>query len=128
MPHRIHLEQFGNIHALPVLHYRMEFAHLVRQAVRMLKPDCIAIELPSTLEGPFLRGVRRLPELSVLNYEISAAALLKGKTTEASPCTIYLIIEPADPLVEAARLALAEEIPLHLIDLDLDEYPLHQES
>ncbi len=127
MPYRIHLEQFGNIHALPVLHYRMEFAHLVRQAVRMLKPDCIAIELPSTLEVPFLRGIRRLPELSVLTYEISAAALLKGKTTGASPCTIYLLIEPADPLVEAARLALAEEIPLHLIDLDLDEYPLHQE-
>jgi hypothetical protein len=29
--------------------------------------------------------------------------------------------------VEAARLAVAEEIPLYLIDLDLDEYPLHQE-
>jgi hypothetical protein len=38
MPYRIHLERFGNVHALPVLHYRMEFAHLVRQAVRMLKP------------------------------------------------------------------------------------------
>ncbi len=69
MPYRIHLEQFGNVHALPVLHYRMEFAHLVRQAVRMLKPDCIAIELPSTLEKPFLSGVRRLPEISVLNYD-----------------------------------------------------------
>ncbi len=127
MPHRIHLEQFGNVHALPVLHYRMEFAHLVHQAVRMLKPDCVAIELPSTLEKPFLRGIKRLPELSVLTYEISAAALLKGKTAEDVPSTIYLLIEPADPLVEAARLAVAEEIPLHLIDLDLDEYPLHQE-
>ncbi|HTP64522.1 MAG TPA: hypothetical protein VMJ66_03945, partial [Geobacteraceae bacterium] len=128
MPYRIHLEQFGNIHALPVLHYKMEFAHLVRQAVRMLRPDCIAIELPSTLEGPFQRGVRRLPEISVLTYEISAAALLKGKPADEAPCTIYLLIEPADPLVEAARLALAEEIPLHLIDLDLDDYPLHQEQ
>ena len=33
MPHRLYLEQFGNVHALPVLHYRMEFAHLVREAV-----------------------------------------------------------------------------------------------
>ncbi len=127
MPHRIHLEQFGNVHALPVLHYRMEFAHLVRQAVRMLKPDCIAIELPSTLGKTFLRGIKRLPEVSVLSYEISAAALLKGKTADDIPSTIYLIIEPADPLVEAARLAVAQEIPLNLIDLDLDEYPLHQE-
>ncbi len=127
MPYRLHLEQFGNVHALPVLHYRMEFAHLVRQAVRLVRPDCIAIELPTTLERPFLAGVRRLPEISALTYEVSSAALLKGKPAEDIPQSIYLIIEPADPLVEAARLALAEGIPLHLIDLDLDEYPLHQE-
>ena len=82
MPHRIHIEQFGNVHALPVLHYRMEFAHLVRQAVRMVKPDCIAIELPSTLERPFLRALKRLPEVSVLSYEVSSASILKGKTDE----------------------------------------------
>lgn len=127
MPHRIHLEQFANVHALPVLHYRMEFAHLVRQAVRMVRPDCIAIELPSTLERPFLRGVKRLPEISALSYEISSASILKGKTAEELPQTVYLIIEPADPLIEAARIAYEQEIPLHLIDLDLDEYPLHQE-
>ncbi len=127
MPHRIHLEQFANVHALPVLHYRMEFAHLVRQAVRMVRPDCIAIELPSTLEKPFLRGIGRLPEISVLTYEVSSAAMLRGKPADDLPQTVYLLIEPADPLMEAARLAMAEEIPLHLIDLDLDEYPLHQE-
>lgn len=127
MPHRLYLEQFGNVHALPVLHYRMEFAHLVRQAVQMVKPDCIAIELPSTLEKPFLRGIGRLPEVSVLTYEISAAALLRGKLTEDAPQTVYLLIEPADPLMEATRLAVEREIPLHLIDLDLDDYPLHHE-
>jgi hypothetical protein len=127
MPHRIHLEQFANVHALPVLHYRMEFAHLVRQAVRMVRPDCIAIELPSTLERPFLRGIARLPEISVLSYEVSSAALLKGKPAEDIPSTVYLIIEPADPLVEAARIAMEEGLHLKLIDLDLDEYPLHHE-
>jgi hypothetical protein len=127
MPHRIHLEQFANVHALPVLHYRMEFAHLVRLAVRMVRPDCIAIELPSTLEKSFLRGIGRLPEISVLTYEVSLAAMLKGKPADDLSQTVYLLIEPADPLMEAARLAVAEEIPLHLIDLDLDEYPLHHE-
>ena len=127
MPHRIHIEQFGNVHALPVLHYRMEFAHLVRQAVRMVKPDCIAIELPSTLERPFLRALKRLPEVSVLSYEVSSASILKGKTAEDQPSIVYLLIEPSDPLIEAARLSLGKEIPLNLIDLDLDEYPLHQE-
>ena len=114
MPDRLHLESFGPIHALPILHYRMEFAHLVREAVFSLKPDCIAIELPATLEASFLRGVRRLPELSVLSYQ-------------AAEQSVYLIIEPADPLVEGARLALELGIPLQLVDADLDGYPAHDE-
>jgi hypothetical protein len=48
MPYRLHLETFGPVHALPVLHYRMEFAWLVRQALERVRPDCIAIELPPT--------------------------------------------------------------------------------
>ena len=114
MPDRLHLETFGPVHALPILHYRMEFAHLVREAVFSLKPDCIALELPATLEAQFLRGVRRLPELSVLSYQ-------------GGEHSIYLIIEPADPLVEGARLGLELGIPLHLIDADLDGYPAHDE-
>ncbi|RNC67664.1 MAG: hypothetical protein ED859_13405 [Desulfuromonadales bacterium] len=119
MPHRLHIEQFGPVHALPVLHYRMEFAHLVREAVNRVRPDCIALELPPTLEAPFLRGVARLPEISVLRYDTRA----KGGREE----TVYLLIEPADPLVEGARLALERDIPLHLIDVDTDSYPLHHE-
>ncbi|GFO67588.1 hypothetical protein GMLC_11670 [Geomonas limicola] len=114
MPELLYLETFGPVHALPVLHYRMEFAHLVREAVQALKPDCIALELPSTLEAPFQRAVRRLPEISVLSYP----------TQEQS---VYLIVEPADPLVEGARLALELNIPLFLVDADLDAYPAHDE-
>ena len=128
MPHRLYLKQFGNVHALPILHYKMEFAHLVREAVRAVKPDCIAIELPPTLEPALVRGIGRLPRASVISYQISAAALLKGKPAEELAQTVYLIIEPADPLVEAARLALEQDIPLHCIDLDLDDYPLHNEA
>jgi hypothetical protein len=114
MTERLYLERFGPVHALPVLHYRMEFAHLVREAVAAVRPDCIALELPATLETAFLRGVRRLPELSVISYH-------------ASEQTIYLLIEPADPLIEGARLALEQNIPLHLVDADLDGYPAHDE-
>jgi hypothetical protein len=127
MPHRLYLEQFGNIHALPVLHYRMEFAHLVRQAVEFLRPDCIAIELPSTIEDHFLRAIRRLPEISVLSYDVNTANLLHGKVVDAGSQNVYLMIEPADPLVEAARQALERLLPLHLVDIDLDSYPIHEE-
>ncbi|HLO26361.1 MAG TPA: hypothetical protein VK187_09610, partial [Geobacteraceae bacterium] len=116
MPHRLYLKQFGNVYALPILHYRMEFAHLVREAIRTVEPDCIAIELPATLEKPFLRGIERLPQISVLSYEISSESR-----------SAYLIIEPADPLVEAARLSVERGIPLHFIDIDLDDYPCHNE-
>ena len=122
MPHRLCLENFGPVHALPILHYKMEFAHLVREAVARLNPDCICIELPPTLKDQFLRGVARLPELSVLSYETQPA----GRSGAARD--VYLIIEPADPLVEAARLAREQDIPLHLVDLDLDDYPLHEEA
>jgi hypothetical protein len=119
MPQRLYLEQFGPIHALPILHYTLECAHLVRQAVAQVKPDCLAIELPATLEGPFLRGVRRLPQISVLSYETSGAA--------GQGQTVYLLLEPADPLVEAARLALEQGLPLALVDVDVDHYPAHAE-
>ncbi|GLI38041.1 hypothetical protein KI811_09335 [Geobacter hydrogenophilus] len=118
MPHRLHLEQFGPVHALPVLHYRMEFAWLVREAVHRVKPDCIALELPPTLEAPFLRGVARLPEVSVLRYGTRAK---KGEET------VYLLVEPADPLVEGARLGRELGIPVALVDVDTDSYPLHHE-
>src|SRR5919197_4834395 len=114
MPHRLHLETFGPVHALPVLHYRVEFAYLVREAVARLEPDCIAIELPPTLEREFLRGVGRLPQVSVVAYENRHA----GMGEEAG--TAYLPVEPADPFVEAARLALERETPLRFVDVDLD--------
>ncbi|MDD2851059.1 MAG: hypothetical protein PHY09_04060 [Desulfuromonadaceae bacterium] len=123
MPQRLYLETFGSIHALPILHYRMECAQLVRMAVRQLRPDAIAIELPTTVEAPFLRGVRRLPQISAISYQ---AEYLKGGGG-GKGATVYLLTEPADPLVEAARLALELQLPLHFVDVDTDSYPQHHE-
>jgi hypothetical protein len=123
MSHRLHLECFGPVHALPVLHYRMEFAHLARQAVQHLRPDCIAIELPSTLEERFLQALRRLPQVSVISYE----PIPRRSVDTSAGKTIYLLVEPADPLVEVSRSALEQGIPLHFIDVDLDDYPAVRE-
>jgi hypothetical protein len=124
MPTRLYLEQFGPIHALPILHYRMECAHLVRTAFQQLRPDAVAIELPATLEAPFLRAVRRLPQISVISYreEVKKGAEPSGGET------VYLLVEPADPLVEAARRALEHNLPLHFVDVDTDTYPRHHEA
>ncbi len=50
------------IHVLPVLHERLEYADYVRLAVAQFAPDAIAVEIPSSLEGTWLRGVDRLPQ------------------------------------------------------------------
>src|SRR5665647_1050564 len=124
MTRHLYLEQFGPIHALPVLHYRMEFAHLVRSAFQQVKPDAVAIELPPTLEIPFLRAVRRLPQISVISYQTDVKKGVQKGTRE----TVYLLVEPADPFVEAARMALEFDVPLHFVDVDIDNYPRHVEQ
>lgn len=121
MPRRLYLERFGLIHALPVLHYRMEFAQLVRLAFDRVNPQAVAVELPLTLGEPFLRALRRLPQVSVISYRIAP------KNATGQEESVYLLVEPADPLVEAGRLALERDIPLHLIDVDTDDYPRHLE-
>ena len=119
---RLYLEQFGPIQALPVLHNRMEFAQLVRMAFSRVRPEAVAIELPATLEAPFIRALRRLPQISLISYQAGRAA------GAVEPQTVYLLVEPADPLVEAARLALEQGLPLYFIDVDTDNYPRHHEA
>jgi len=115
MPHRLYLENFGPVHALPILHYRTEFAHLAAAAFHHVRPDVVAVELPHTYRELFLKGAGRLPQISV----IAAGSGGEGAS--------YLLIEPADPLVEAARLAQEQGIDLHCIDIDLDAYPRHHD-
>ncbi len=104
------LEQDGAL-ILPVLHHRMEYADLVRRAIAELAPDAVAVEYPDTLMAPLRAAVNRLPQISVLLYE------------DDEGNSVYLPVEPADAFVEAVRSASAAELPLRLIDLDVD-YPL----
>ena len=76
--------ELDGIHVLPVLHERLEYADYVRLAAAELAPDAVAVEFPSSLERPWLRGVQRLPQISVLLYET-------GRDR-----TVYLPIQPAD--------------------------------
>ena len=93
---------------LPIIHYRLECAEEVRRAVREVRPDAIAVEYPRSLKKPIISAVQRLPEISVILYQ------------DGQDRPVYLTIEPADPLVEAVRLSLELDIPLHLVDLDVD--------
>lgn len=101
----------GGAWVLPVLHGKLEYADLVRRAVAELDPRAVAVELADTLRAPVIEAVRRLPRISVLLYEDD-----EGRS-------VYLPIEPADPLVEGLRSALDRGLPAELVDLDAD-YPL----
>jgi hypothetical protein len=94
----------------PILHGSLPFALAVRHIFLRERPDCVAVELPETLEVPVERAVRRLPLLSVVRYEVAKEPR-------------FLLVEPCDGMFEALRLAREHGVPAHLIDADVDSYP-----
>lgn len=104
--------QWENVRIVPVIHNRVEFAEEVRRQFEEFRPDRIAVEYPPTLMDKILKGVKRLPLLSVIHYEESDGAF------------IYLFLEPTDGQVEATRLAVKNDIPIHFVDRDTEGYPL----
>ncbi len=109
------LQAFGPVYPVPIVHYSMEFADAVRHLFEHVKPDAVAVELPHSLQDIVQKGVRRLPEISVVLYQNS-----KGEA-------IYLPIEPTDPLTEAIRSGLEAQVPVYFVDLDLDVYPSYRD-
>lgn len=107
--------QEGNIYAIPVLHYRMEFAILVRQAFQRLNPDCVAVELAETMQLQLLHAASRLPDISV------------AVTYDNTQTPLIYMCEPCDPCFEALRSALESQQSCYCIDLDVDAYPLFRE-
>ncbi len=103
--------QYQNIHFLPIIHNRLEFAQEVYRRFQDLHPQAVAVELPNTLREAVLAAVDRLPRLSVVLYR------------EKSGRTVYLPIEPVDGIIEALRSARAEGCPVFLVDRDMEGYP-----
>lgn len=107
---------FDNVCFVPVIHGRLEFAMTVSRRFASWQPDAVAVEFPQTLREPLLRGLKRLPLLSVVLYQ------------EKDGTHVYLPLEPTDGVVEAARLALEQDLPLYFIDRDLESMPQINES
>lgn len=109
------LQPFGPIYPIPIVHYTLEFADAVRDLFRRIKPDAVAVELPRSIQTVVEKGVRRLPELSVVLYQNDKQE------------TIYLPVEPTDPMTEAIRSGLQAGLPVYFVDLDLDTYPTYRD-
>ena len=108
---------------LPVLHYRVEYAQLVVEAFRELEPDSIAVELPHALQTSMFTAVDRLPFLSILRYSPEGATRAGSADSGTETPTGYLLVEPADPIVEALRQARERRIGAFCIDANLFDYP-----
>ncbi len=112
------IQAVDNISLAPILHGRIEFSRALRQAIRELDPDLIAIELPRGMEELFLRAVGRFPNLSY----ITASSL-----EQAGGVPLWRI-EPTDPYCEAVRTAGELQIPVRFVDDLVSDYPLGRDS
>lgn len=103
--------QKDNIFAVPIIHYNMEMAAQVRLAFENIRPDCVAVELPQTMQLQMLHAASRLPDISVVVAQ------------DKSQHSLYFMCEPCDAAFEGLRSALEAQIPAFCIDLDVDFYP-----
>ena len=87
----------GRFTYFPVAPGRLEFAIEARAALLRERPQVVAVELPMALQDAWTRGVKRLPEMSVIFYPDETTG-----DTEA----VYVLVEPADPFTEAIRTGL----------------------
>src|ERR1035437_3124560 len=104
----------GRFTYFPVAPGRLEFAIEVRQAILRDRPEVIALELPSTLHGAWLRAVERLPEMSLIFYPDEA---------EGNDRALHVPIEPADPFTEAIRTGLETGAEIVFADPDAGDRP-----
>jgi len=98
------LVRVDNVILVGVVHYRIEFAVLVRKVISQERPDCVCVELPHALSSYVAEAVRGLPYHSVIIHQAAS--------NQAS----VLIIEGSDGIVEAARSALEQNLPLWMVD------------
>jgi hypothetical protein len=86
----------GRFRYFPVAPGRLEFAGELRRAILDMRPDVVAVELPTSLEEVYVRAVARLPQMSVIVYP---------DATDPERA-VYVPVEPADPFTEAVRTAV----------------------
>lgn len=108
-------DSLGEVIFAPILHGSLPFALGVREIFFRERPDCVAVELPDTLDEPVRRAMRRMPLISVLHYK------------EASGESAFVLLEPCDGMVEVFRLAQEHGIPAVLIDRDTEGYRPHKD-
>ncbi len=101
----------GRFTYFPVVPGRMEFALEVRRAILRDRPKAIALELPASLEPAWMKGITRLPAMSLIFYP--------ADDEQAE----YVLVEPADPFTEAIRTGVEIGAEIVFADPEAAERP-----
>jgi hypothetical protein len=104
----------GRFTYFPVVPGRLEFAIEVRRAILAARPEVVALELPASLQAAWMRGISRLPEMSLIFYP-------EGEPGEED--ATYVLVEPADPFTEAIRTGLEVGAEIVFADPEAAERP-----
>ncbi|MEQ9365407.1 MAG: hypothetical protein RIF32_14265 [Leptospirales bacterium] len=99
------------VRALPIVHGSIECTTLVRRLFLEAPPSACALELPERIAGALKEALAFAEEIPVISLENPAGLPL------------HFIVEPLEPLVEAARSAREAGIPVHLIDFYQEYLP-----
>jgi len=113
----------GRFSYVPVAPGRIEFAIEVRRRILSERPAVVAVELPETLEAPYLDAIQRLPQISVIFYRDPVTPLHSRPESDADEQSIYVPVEPVDPFVEAIRSAQEIGAQVVFADPDANERP-----
>lgn len=93
-----------NVRVIPVVHGSAEISLLIRRCFLENPPETLFLELPGEFTGPLYNALPYAQEIPILSYE-----------QPHMPDALF-ILEPLEPVTEAARSAFELNIPIRLID------------
>lgn len=100
----------NNITCVPIIHGRSIFAQKVRDFFLDDRYQCIAVELPPSLQDGVLEAVKQLPLITSVIY----------KEQKKQYC--YVPVEPGEAIIEALRLGIKERTLLEFVDMETETF------
>ncbi|MCE9599757.1 MAG: hypothetical protein K8S54_17490 [Spirochaetia bacterium] len=92
------------VRALPIVHGSAEYSVLLRQIFLTQPPACLALEIPEDMGRQLSDVLPHADQIPIISFD------------DAAGVPVHFILEPLEPIVEAARSASELGIPFHAID------------
>ncbi|RMH31564.1 MAG: hypothetical protein D6690_15570 [Nitrospirae bacterium] len=103
------------IEVVPILHGHGDMAQAVRDHLLERRAECLAVPLPPSFEDAVLRGVDRLPQVTV-------AVAAESDSADEQFVVNYVPIDPCQPVIMGIRSALSEGMQVAWIDREVRQF------